>query len=193
MTATRPAPRAPRPRRPARPASLRRPAGPAVSDQPRVYWPVIGAVAGLCVVLIVGLVVALREIRSPASAATPVAAVPAPAELPRPDVRMVAPEPLPPDDPPPQPAPKPAPATPAPQPAPPADDPVAALTRPPDTGAICPAQPAADGATCPAGGRYGTAVDFVDDPTKAGEQALKDGKLLFVIHIAGNFEDSKFT
>jgi len=40
---------------------------------------------------------------------------------------------------------------------------------------------------------YGTAVRFVDSPEKAAKMALKDDKLLFVLHVAGNFEDDKFT
>jgi hypothetical protein len=41
--------------------------------------------------------------------------------------------------------------------------------------------------------KYGTSVDFVDSPTKAAELARKEDKLLFVLHVAGNFEDDKFT
>jgi hypothetical protein len=48
-------------------------------------------------------------------------------------------------------------------------------------------------AQAPARGHFGTAVDFVDDPTEAARQALRDRKLLFVIHVAGDFKDSKFT
>jgi hypothetical protein len=36
-------------------------------------------------------------------------------------------------------------------------------------------------------------VSFLDSPTEAARQALKEHKLLFVIHVAGNFEDDKFT
>jgi hypothetical protein len=43
------------------------------------------------------------------------------------------------------------------------------------------------------GGRYGTAVDFVDNPTDASARALRDKKLLFVLHVAGDFEEAKFT
>jgi hypothetical protein len=53
--------------------------------------------------------------------------------------------------------------------------------------------PAGAGACAAGGTHYGTALDFVDDPTEAARQALRDRKLLFVLHIAGNFEDSKFT
>jgi hypothetical protein len=55
---------------------------------------------------------------------------------------------------------------------------------------------ACGGAACaaPAGaGRYGTAVAFVDNPADAGGQALKDKKLLFMLHVAGDFEEAKFT
>ena len=41
--------------------------------------------------------------------------------------------------------------------------------------------------------RFGTAVDFAESPMEAFKQATKDSKLTFVIHISGNFEDSKFT
>jgi hypothetical protein len=41
--------------------------------------------------------------------------------------------------------------------------------------------------------RYGTAVDFVDSPAEAARKALKEHKLVFVLHVAGNFEDDKFT
>jgi hypothetical protein len=43
------------------------------------------------------------------------------------------------------------------------------------------------------GQKYGTSIDFVDDPTAAARQALEQQKLLFVLHVAGNFEDSCFT
>jgi hypothetical protein len=45
----------------------------------------------------------------------------------------------------------------------------------------------------PACKRYGTAVDFVDNPIDAATQALREKKLLFVLHVAGNFEEEKFT
>jgi hypothetical protein len=45
----------------------------------------------------------------------------------------------------------------------------------------------------PSGGRYGTQVDFIDDPIEAARMALDQKKLLFVLHIAGNFEDNAFT
>jgi hypothetical protein len=40
---------------------------------------------------------------------------------------------------------------------------------------------------------YGTSVQFVSNQSAAARQALHDNKLLFVLHVSGNFEDSKFT
>jgi len=49
---------------------------------------------------------------------------------------------------------------------------------------------APDKTTC---GSHGTAIDFVDTPTDAAKQARTEGKLVFVLHISGNFEDPRFT
>jgi len=40
---------------------------------------------------------------------------------------------------------------------------------------------------------YGTQVAFVSSPIEAARKALKERKLLFVLHLSGNFEDKKFT
>jgi len=42
-------------------------------------------------------------------------------------------------------------------------------------------------------GTFGTQVEFVDTPGLAAQQALKEGKLVFVLHVSGNFEDPRFT
>jgi hypothetical protein len=42
-------------------------------------------------------------------------------------------------------------------------------------------------------GDYGTTVTFVDSPAVAAKQALKEEKLVFVLHVSGNFEVSEFT
>ncbi len=42
-------------------------------------------------------------------------------------------------------------------------------------------------------GDYGTAVIFADSPAAAARQALKEEKLVFVLHVSGNFEESAFT
>jgi hypothetical protein len=39
----------------------------------------------------------------------------------------------------------------------------------------------------------GTKVDFIDHPDKAAALAVQEKKLLFILHVSGHFEDSKFT
>ena len=45
----------------------------------------------------------------------------------------------------------------------------------------------------PTCGEYGTSVHFYASPSDAAKQALKEQKLVFVLHVSGNFEDSEFT
>jgi hypothetical protein len=59
----------------------------------------------------------------------------------------------------------------------PAREPVPALVKPADDD----------------GGCHGTAIDFFDTPKEAAAQAKKDGKLVMVLHVSGNFEDPRFT
>jgi hypothetical protein len=40
---------------------------------------------------------------------------------------------------------------------------------------------------------YGTAIQFLSRPADAARQARQEGKLLFLLHVSGNFEDAKFT
>jgi hypothetical protein len=40
---------------------------------------------------------------------------------------------------------------------------------------------------------YGTSVNFVDTPSLAAQQAKKEQKLVFVLHVSGHFEDPKLT
>jgi hypothetical protein len=47
-----------------------------------------------------------------------------------------------------------------------------------------------EGATCAA---HGTTIDFYDTPQQAANAALKAEKLVFVLHVSGNFEDPRFT
>jgi hypothetical protein len=42
-------------------------------------------------------------------------------------------------------------------------------------------------------GSHGTTVDFVDSPREAARRAKKEEKLVFVLHVSGNFEDPRFT
>ena len=53
--------------------------------------------------------------------------------------------------------------------------------------------PAAAPAGKPDGGCFGTTIDFVDTPKEAAAQARKEEKLVFVLHVSGNFEDPRFT
>jgi hypothetical protein len=47
--------------------------------------------------------------------------------------------------------------------------------------------------TPPKAETYGTSVRFLGNPAQAAETALREGKLLFVLHVSGNFEDPCFT
>jgi hypothetical protein len=40
---------------------------------------------------------------------------------------------------------------------------------------------------------HGTNVDFLDTPSEAATKAKKEEKLVFILHVSGNFEDPKFT
>jgi hypothetical protein len=42
-------------------------------------------------------------------------------------------------------------------------------------------------------GSHGTRVEFVDTPREAAKVAKKEQKLVFVLHVSGNFEDPRFT
>jgi hypothetical protein len=179
---------------------------PPVADSPRVYWPIILASFGIGVLFVGGVIAVLRLSPQPtaAPAALPIAlasvdeeperapasspqnkSVPANSEasprLPAPDrEKTKVPEPppgtphqvQPPSDKQPEPAQQ------------PLDDPFADPTGAPPTHTK---------QVATACSNYGTSVNFVDDPQKAAEQAIKENKLLFVLHVAGNFEDSKFT
>jgi hypothetical protein len=46
------------------------------------------------------------------------------------------------------------------------------------------------GSTC---GSFGTRVEFVETPSEAAQLAKKEQKLVFVLHVSGNFEDPRFT
>jgi hypothetical protein len=42
-------------------------------------------------------------------------------------------------------------------------------------------------------GNYGTSVQFVATPSEAARQAVKEEKLVFVLHVSGLFEDPTLT
>jgi len=45
----------------------------------------------------------------------------------------------------------------------------------------------------PADKCHGTALEFFATPTEAAAAAKKEQKLVFVLHVSGNFEDPRFT
>lgn len=45
----------------------------------------------------------------------------------------------------------------------------------------------------PACSNHGTTIDFLDTPAEAAKEAKKQEKLVFVLHVSGNFEDPRFT
>jgi hypothetical protein len=85
------------------------------------------------------------------------------------------------------------PAPPAPDDPPPANPAAATPSLPPEENPPAPGQAQPAAAAAAVDHRYGTSVDFVDSPTEAAEKALKEKKLLFVLHVAGNFEKDCFT
>ena len=60
----------------------------------------------------------------------------------------------------------------------------------PEPAAPAPKPPAAEDKRDPT---CGTAIHFVHSPTVANRDALKEDKLVFILHVSGNFEDSQFT
>jgi hypothetical protein len=50
------------------------------------------------------------------------------------------------------------------------------------------------GAACDAGRqRFGTSVAFARNPQEANRQAVDEHKLVFILHVSGNFEEARFT
>jgi hypothetical protein len=47
----------------------------------------------------------------------------------------------------------------------------------------------AEGHVC---GSYGTTIDFLDTPKEAAARAIKEEKLVFILHVSGNLEDPRF-
>jgi hypothetical protein len=68
-------------------------------------------------------------------------------------------------------------------------DPVPVAAAAPEKCVAC--EPGGPGA--PAHATYGTAIKFNGNPLQAADEAAKEKRLLFVLHISGNFEDDRFT
>ena len=49
------------------------------------------------------------------------------------------------------------------------------------------------GSEAPTCGSYGTSVQFEKSPSDAARRAVKEEKLVMVLHVSGHFEDSEFT
>ena len=64
------------------------------------------------------------------------------------------------------------------------------LTGTPARPARAPTVADRDEGTC---GNHGTSVHFFDTPNEAARAAKKEQKLVFVLHVSGNFEDPRFT
>ena len=56
-----------------------------------------------------------------------------------------------------------------------------------------PPAPPADKKTEGTCSTFGTSVEFEDSPSDAARKAKKQEKLVFVLHVSGNFEDPRFT
>jgi hypothetical protein len=74
----------------------------------------------------------------------------------------------------------------------PRDEEAPPLLPPPASEPRC-AKPPPVAEAPPGGETYGTQVLFLNNPAIAEETAQREKKLLFVMHISGNFEDSCFT
>lgn len=201
-------PKACRVKRAPLPPPLAIPLGPAVRSR---SWRVPAALTALGLLFLVSMTVgfACRWLNSPTPSPAPVAVAPVlPGGPPAPPKQHVVaaaaakPKAKPVEANSPRDVSPPAGPAPAPLSAPP-PEPKAAVEEPatpaPEV-AVAPketAKPAADTSstgTCKAtGDGFGTAVAFAASPTLAGEQAFKEHKLLFVLHVSGNFEDPGFT
>lgn len=47
--------------------------------------------------------------------------------------------------------------------------------------------------TAACAGDFGTTIDFMHSPAEAAKWARQEGKLVFVLHVSGHFEDPRFT
>jgi hypothetical protein len=148
-----------------------------------MYWPAVGATAASSLLLVVVLV-ALTPHRRHAPAVEEGAVALVAAESPRVEEPPAAEPPVSA-----APAPVPADVPPTPEPqasAPPPNPPEVVEAPPPNRTEVAVVLP-------PGCQRYRTAVNFYDSPAEARKKALEDDKLVFVLHVAGNFEEPGFT
>jgi hypothetical protein len=164
---------------------------PCTRGAPVVYWPAVGTAAAVAVLLLAGLCAWATTHPRPHKGALPgTVAVnrvvlsgitpddPRPAQTPTASAPVITAEA--------------AARAPAPAAGPRRPDPVAAFA-PRTTPVAAPAPVPAAPPSAPRAETYGTSVTFLDSPAEAARQARRENKLLFVLHIAGNFEESCFT
>lgn len=143
-----------------------------------VNWPVVAGIGAFVWFWVVGAILVGWLASSPAASeasASPVAAV-APVINPAPVVQVVRQIEFV------------GPVAPA---QPPAED-VAVVQRKPDPAPVVVPVPVVEKPAPPAKeqiGKYGTTIDFIDDPIEAADKAMKNRKILFVLHVSGDFED----
>jgi hypothetical protein len=138
-----------------------------------IHWPIVAAAGACAVVLLAGTLAAAcfasRAASAPKQRPASVAEVPVPARV------------LPLPDPVEEPAALPAARSTE-------EGPVASIEQPKPSELASLPSPGAP--TCES---FGTRVEFVRNPTDAARLAREENKLMFVLHISGNFEDDKFT
>ncbi len=141
-----------------------------------IAWRPVAAAAVTALLLVVAVFALIPHRRHAAAAAPPPAVVQSakPAAEPAREEVAAAPEP-----------PKPAPESPKAAPAPAAPVKTQPVVHVPE--------PEVFKAQAPVCQQYGTKVDFYDSPADAARMAQKEQKLLFVLHVAGNFEEPGFT
>jgi hypothetical protein len=164
---------------PAKPAS--KPAG--------INWRTVGVLGGAAWCWIVGVIVVAWmaggsteaeergpvAVAAPARAAAPVIEKPAPAsETPAPVVELSAPKELV-------------------GPPPPTRDELEAMLREALKPELPPVAQIEEPVKKEGCGKCGTAINFMEDPIEAAGKALNQHKILFVVHVSGDFEDPGFT
>jgi hypothetical protein len=61
------------------------------------------------------------------------------------------------------------------------------------TKATPPAATIVDASVCQSSEQFGTAIHFITSPVEAFKKAHDENKLVFMMHLSGNFEDKGFT
>jgi hypothetical protein len=142
-----------------------------------IYWRAVAIAGGVALLAVGALVLTIWIVGRPASAAAQADEEPVAVES-KTEAKLVAPvqreEPRPREE-----AAVKLPAVPKSEPRPDAQD------TPDD--ALLGASPAGACET------YGTSVHFLNNPSEAARKARRHDKLVFLLHVSGNFEDAKFT